>query len=1216
MAQPLTFADLQSTDVEKFNAAWKEFFLNEMLVARFLAETSVELVHTTLAAGHSWSGAGWNTTRASKEMHRLSKVALVASEITEYSHTFLFSLALVCGVEVQQLELSERGGQAAFALAERWSTYVEAKTADENMKDEKIRAANHSATTGEEEEGSEEEDEGVKLPWEEEAEELPDSLKACLQAVNAGQRLPWKAVLSGIPLYSQLKHRAEDNNHGGDAKAPVDRLLKSYQQKCLNVARMVACLQKGIQAPEYAVLGQQLFYAVLELEQGIMKERKRRSIPGAVPQTANGLFSKEDLAIEKSQRDINVAGIESVLSKDPRRQCRFPTNTGAKFTRWKPAPLFRGKGKAGGYGSQWNQPWKPRFRHMDSNAQKPHVLFSPSVTVPRGQGNGPGEEATKAEACRAVRHGKASPVDQCSIKALCSSKPAASLCNDIEPLNSEIGKVDNFGKASFPAFGLDHAERVTVGGDSHGGEAENVPSMVEEHCTPIHSTITSTGGGDRPTPPSNDVGPGAEKRGQGKFSGHKNSGRVQHMWGCKEGSRHPKHKALGAMVCADKRGGRRPKTSPHCRLQGAKSVLLPRKVHPGKHVHNFSPAPKRVVQCETGFERCIFSSTIEKGDASVCTNVGGRRAVGVSKCPIWAKHSAQNFHVGNEAPPETVEVKGTHGIRLFGRHHIVWFHKKFSPKTIKFPLGNVDHSRFQDQPEKIHSQSDPAHSASGFPNKLGKGAAGGSKSKTEDHSQRIGQGNGGRKNDLPKNVKHFGPNQKPVGGPAISAVGHPKITSVFSNGCRQGVGPLGVHPPGIKSRDSQFKKFSATRLGPTIFGKGVQSTPQRQFDLGMGGDGHLPRRDRQGLLEGGPCPPHKHEGVKSSSGHNKKFCSARGDCPTKCGQSGRPVLPEKVGGEEGVPEQNFGAPFSLVLGAQNSVGSAVGALGKNVGRPSHKGGAGQGGLHPKPKNFQRHRGFFQGKDLSPGGHVLHPLKCKVPPLLHQVPPPRGSSGGCPELQFGGVGGGVCKPPMEGNFALAGTAQKTQKRDMPSHHPYVGFKCMVAPINKNVTATHAHVGHSSQGRDVCQLLERINASSKVAPGLHHCLRFILEQQQVQNKEILLAVKSLGDVSRYDRGFKKLYVLLQDMGVTPLQARSVDIATALMSLQELSPSEARNAYAGVCLLPGFEAVRFSPLIKKLKTSWGRGVQKYATFWDAQPILNKLRCNTPPGTCRCQN
>jgi hypothetical protein len=65
----------------------------------------------------------------------------------------------------------------------------------------------------------------------------------------------------------------------------------------------------------------------------------------------------------------------------------------------------------------------------------------------------------------------------------------------------------------------------------------------------------------------------------------------------------------------------------------------------------------------------------------------------------------------------------------------------------------------------------------------------------------------------------------------------------------------------------------------------------------------------------------------------------------------------------------------------------------------------------------------------------------------------------------------------------------------------------------------------------------------------------------------------------------------------------VATSLLELSTLSVAEARNAYSAVCLLPGFDPIRFSPLFKNLKRTWNHSVQKYATFWDPEPVLRQM-------------
>ena len=49
-------------------------------------------------------------------------MALVSGDFEVYKNAFLFSLALTWGIEIQQLDLSEKGSEAAFSLS---STYCD-----------------------------------------------------------------------------------------------------------------------------------------------------------------------------------------------------------------------------------------------------------------------------------------------------------------------------------------------------------------------------------------------------------------------------------------------------------------------------------------------------------------------------------------------------------------------------------------------------------------------------------------------------------------------------------------------------------------------------------------------------------------------------------------------------------------------------------------------------------------------------------------------------------------------------------------------------------------------------------------------------------------------------------------------------------------------------------------------------------------------------------
>ena len=83
-----------------------DVLVDQRLVATFLRETSVELLHATLKAGKRWEGCGWNTTRAALALQDLTGASLVSSQLTSYLNAFLFSMDSVRDLEISQLDVT------------------------------------------------------------------------------------------------------------------------------------------------------------------------------------------------------------------------------------------------------------------------------------------------------------------------------------------------------------------------------------------------------------------------------------------------------------------------------------------------------------------------------------------------------------------------------------------------------------------------------------------------------------------------------------------------------------------------------------------------------------------------------------------------------------------------------------------------------------------------------------------------------------------------------------------------------------------------------------------------------------------------------------------------------------------------------------------------------------------------------------------------------
>ena len=81
------------------------------------------------------------------------------------------------------------------------------------------------------------------------------------------------------------------------------------------------------------------------------------------------------------------------------------------------------------------------------------------------------------------------------------------------------------------------------------------------------------------------------------------------------------------------------------------------------------------------------------------------------------------------------------------------------------------------------------------------------------------------------------------------------------------------------------------------------------------------------------------------------------------------------------------------------------------------------------------------------------------------------------------------------------------------------------------------------------------------------------------------------------------LPKKQGRNPLDMSLDQVAALLVNYNKFSESEARHVFAALLLIPGFEHLRFHPFLKVCKRNWNVSTIKYAEFWDAQQVLQKL-------------
>ena len=81
------------------------------------------------------------------------------------------------------------------------------------------------------------------------------------------------------------------------------------------------------------------------------------------------------------------------------------------------------------------------------------------------------------------------------------------------------------------------------------------------------------------------------------------------------------------------------------------------------------------------------------------------------------------------------------------------------------------------------------------------------------------------------------------------------------------------------------------------------------------------------------------------------------------------------------------------------------------------------------------------------------------------------------------------------------------------------------------------------------------------------------------------------------------LYSSKGGDPATLSLQGIASEIAFMASVNLNEARNAYAAFAMVPGYEALKFSPLLKRCKASWSVSSPKYSDFWDGAKVLTRL-------------
>ena len=163
--------------------------------------------------------------------------------------------------------------------------------------------------------------------------------------------------------------------------------------------------------------------------------------------------------------------------------------------------------------------------------------------------------------------------------------------------------------------------------------------------------------------------------------------------------------------------------------------------------------------------------------------------------------------------------------------------------------------------------------------------------------------------------------------------------------------------------------------------------------------------------------------------------------------------------------------------------------------------------------------------------------------------------------------------------------------------------MVAPTSKTAVPPNTEFFDKPLLGNVQKLPGAINATSKVAPPLHSVIRKTLEAKQIKAEDIDNFLKENKSISRYDTAFRLLWAVCFERNITMDTMSIYQMASQILYLHKFSPSQARNAYSAMLLIPGWDQLKFCPLLNQCKRAWNYSQPKYSTFWDAEMVLKKI-------------
>ena len=551
-----------------------------------------------------------------------------------------------------------------------------------------------------------------------------------------------------------------------------------------------------------------------------------------------------------------------------------------------------------------------------------------------------------------------------------------------------------------------------------------------------------------------------------------------------------------------------------------------------------------------------------------------------------------------------MEKIGGLGIYIPRRHFSGGKIKRLGAKTFKHPPQGFRGFWYACQPRKVKFGSNPTNKSLGFSHKFFGRKIRGTKRKTYICKKRVGKTHHTQENFSKENGSNSGGGERISDSPTFFKGLYRPNGTIHLLGKKLWVGHPHGHSLGLEKSDQGHKEHFTQLEGKTNGRKNSgQKFAFRCLQPRLGGIGHKLRSRPPGILEGKFHLAHQFKRIACSHFNSKESCKTGGKSTPLCGQYSNLELFKKIWRQKRPFQCHSETLFGLVSRQQNSIGSAAGPQLRNVGRPPQQMVQGPRGLHPKQKYFSKMSAFNGQSGKTPDRYVCKSWKSSVGKICGPVAPLPSLGLQCPRDGPKSSGGLLCQPPLDNNFTMVGKTKKIPQSQMSNNGTPLGWSSVVAPTSKALGPQNTGHSHTSPLGIIHKLPGPENETYQMAPTLCAAIRFLLERKQVSAESITSHLTKVEKLASYDKAFRTFWAFCHSQKINLLEAPMEEVALQLQKMGNIDKIKAKYAYSAVVLLPGYDFLKFSPLLKNCKRDWFSSQPKYATFWDAQPVLKKL-------------